>query len=404
MNNHNYLQITDISNHENVDIIEYPLELLPIEFEPVSMSMQSKKKSSSSRNRNNKSLLLNSHHLSPIINRKWKEVLSWATFHPDEVSNLRDNHNQTILHHACLFKAPYDIIEALLFAESTSGLLSSVANNDGEFAIHWAVRVSASAHVLKTLVNSNPKSGFMIDKHGDSAFSLIWERNTTAINSYVFDGLFTTCPYRTHVLHDTLLIRSRFEVLWNKNQFAVGTMMMLLYSYCFGNTGEACNKKLFLPLHAVAVAGPHVPFSFFTFIAKIYHDDIRKRDDMGRDPLALACSSADANIDIINFLLLLDPDSPSVQDYQGRYPLSIAVEAGLPWDMCIQSVFNAAPHVVSVRDVNTGLYPFMLASIEKNNFFNCDTTCTEYELNRLNTTFFLLLKDPECVRPLTYFR
>jgi len=328
--------------------------------------------------------ILNSDHITPIINRKWKEVLSWAAFHPDEVSNLRDNHNQTILHHACLFKAPYDIIEALLFADS-SGLLSSVINDDGEFAIHWAVRVSSSAHVLKTLITSNPRSGFMIDKHGDSAFSLLWDRNRKAIRSFVFDGL------RSDVLiDDTLLLRSRFEFLWNKNQFSVGTMMMLLRSYCCGNTDD----KPFLPLHAVA-GNPQMPFSFFTFIAKVYHDDIRKRDDRGRYPLAVACSCIDANVDVINFLLSLDPDSPTMSDYQDRYPLFLAVEAGLPWDMCVQSIFNAAPHILSMRDTSTGLYPFMLAAVAKSNSIY-DTE--QSELNCLNAAFFLLLKDPECVR------
>ena len=168
--------------------------------------------------------------------------------------------------------------------------------------------------------------------------------------------------------------------------------MMLLRSYCYGNTDD----EQFLPLHAVA-GNSQIPFSFFTFIAKVYYDDIRKRDDMGRHPLAVACSSIDTNVDIINFLLSLDPDSPSVSDYQDRYPLFLAVEAGLPWNMCIQSIFNAAPHIVSIRDVNTGLYPFMLASIAKPNSICNVEQC---ELNRLNTTYFLLLKDPECVRPL----
>ena len=375
--------LTNFAYKDDKSMIQFPpdmLESLETSFTVIE-SLHAKNRSSIK-----KPYHLNSNHISPIINRKWKEVLSWATFHPDEVSNLRDNHNQTILHHACLFKAPYDIIESLLFADS-SGLLSSVINDDGEFAIHWAVRVSSSAHVLKTLVASNPRSGFMIDKHGDSAFSLLWDRNRNAIHSFVFDDL------RSDVLaNDTLLVRSRFEVLLNKNQFSVGTMTMLLRSYCYGNT----DNEHFLPLHAVA-GNSQIPFSFFPFIAKVYHDNIRKRDDMGRHPLAVACSSIDTNVDIINFLLGLDPDSPSISDYQERYPLFLAAEAGLPWDMCIQSIFNAAPHIISIRDVNTRLYPFMLASIAKSSSICNVEPC---ELNRLNTTYILLLKDPECVRPL----
>ena len=59
---------------------------------------------------------LTSEHLDLIASRNWKAVLSWIAFHADEVSTLVDHEGQTALHHACLFRAPLDVIEAMIFA------------------------------------------------------------------------------------------------------------------------------------------------------------------------------------------------------------------------------------------------------------------------------------------------
>ena len=70
-------------------------------------------------------------------------------------------------------------------------------------------------------------------------------------------------------------------------------------------------------------------------------------------------------------LLSLDLDSPSISEYDHRYLLLLAGEAGLPWNICIQSIFYAAPHIISIRGMKTGLYPFMLASILNNLYLRC---------------------------------
>ena len=117
-------------------------------------------------------------HIEPIALRQWKKVLSWIAFHPDEVASFADHRRQTVLHHACLFRAPSHVIESILLAAPE---LASVTNTDGEPAIQWAVRLGLPNEVMKLLLKADPVAGFIRDKDGNTALSLIWERHQETI-------------------------------------------------------------------------------------------------------------------------------------------------------------------------------------------------------------------------------
>lgn len=124
-------------------------------------------------------------HVEPIALRQWKKVLSWIAFHPDEVSSFADHRRQTVLHHACLFRAPSHVIESILLAAPE---LASVTNIDGEPAIQWAVRLSLPNEVMKLLLKADPVAGFIRDKDGNTALSLIWERHQETILDTLREG------------------------------------------------------------------------------------------------------------------------------------------------------------------------------------------------------------------------
>jgi len=109
-----------------------------------------------------------------IASRNWSSFLVWITFHPDELKWV-DKKSQTVLHYACLFRTPVQIMGMLLFQAPE---LTSTPNRDGELALHWAVRLSAPNEVLKLLLTANPSSGVLAnDKDRQTPLSILWDRH-----------------------------------------------------------------------------------------------------------------------------------------------------------------------------------------------------------------------------------
>lgn len=123
-------------------------------------------------------MLLSKDRIDMIVNRKWKMVLEWVVFSPHEVS-LSDKNGHTILHHLCLFRAPVEIIQTVLWQEPS---LAAQPNKDGEVPLHWAVRLSASQECMRSLLKASRVSGSAFrDSEGYTPLSLLWDRCNSKI-------------------------------------------------------------------------------------------------------------------------------------------------------------------------------------------------------------------------------
>lgn len=117
---------------------------------------------------------LNKIHLDMISSRKWKELLAWIVFYPNELLYV-DKRNQTVLHYACLFRAPAQIVQMLLYSQPE---LACIRNVDNEIPLHWAIRLSAPNEIIKLLLSAHPSSACcMKDIDGNTGLSMVWERN-----------------------------------------------------------------------------------------------------------------------------------------------------------------------------------------------------------------------------------
>ena len=290
--------------------------------------------------------------LDPIATRRWTRVLSWITFKPDQVAELVDREGQTALHHACLFRAPLEILEAMVCASHD---LASVRNDAGELALHWAVRLALSMETLKTLVEAYPSGAFLADNSNHSPLSLLWDRHDHSLMQI----------YRTMgqegVLNSTQWKRIMLFVKGNSDQ-----------------------KR---DLHAIA--STHCPSSFLRFATLIFKGDISVKDRKGRTPLALCASSTRMDEDIdwtyLTILLHTFPAAAGIPDACGRLPLHLALESNRTWEGGIKALLKAEPRSLTMRDPISRLYPFMFAA----------STNSE-----IDTIYNLLLKDPEYVRPM----
>lgn len=329
-------------------------------------------------------------HIDPISSRKWKEVLAWIAFKPEELL-LVDKKKQTILHHCCLFRAPAIVIEMILFQAPE---LVAKKNVDGEIPLHWAVRLSAPIEVLQLLLSVNPALGCTSkDKDGNTALSLIWER------------------------HSDILLRMWWEEgkdkivnfhWWKRIMFLLELYMrensLAKFEYDFTENGSST----FLALHAATLC-PNCPISLYPLIIKVYWHQVMQKDSDGRLPLGVACLNSLSNrssgvLTKIQLLLLESPEAASVPDRQQRLPLSIALESGIIVDEGISELISAFPRSRQIFDPVTKFAPFLLAAVgvqkrawNYSDRIVCESPIRENqpdEVRMLSTIYTILREEP----------
>jgi hypothetical protein len=342
------------------------------------------------------SKLLTRKHLDPISSRKWKTVLAWIAFCPDELQ-LLDKKKQTILHHACLFRAPADVIEMILYAAPE---LASMRNEDGEIALHWAIRLSAPNEIFKMLLAANPTSGTHArDKDGNTPLSLMWDRHREEFMEARW------VAGRKGVLSLNSWKRVLLLLQYDNNQVFRDT------STCEDTDAEAAAETplLFRPLH-VAAQSPCPP-GVVPLLISVYRNELMVKDEDGRLPLHIAATNATTNrsYDVqskISMLLAEYPEAASMADASGRLPIYIALESGIAWEEGIQDLFALEPEVIGNCDCVTSLYPFLLGAVGagRRRPVTADTAetheCHQFD-HSLSTVYTLLRADPAIVQSYT---
>lgn len=342
--------------------------------------------------------LLTQERIDPIASRRWKEVLAWIVFHPDELFWM-DKSNQTALHHACLFRAPAQVIEMMLYQLPD---LATIANVDGEIPLHWAVRLSAPNEVIKWLLVVHPASGCdVIDKNGNTALSLVWERHESTLIRLWWDAgrdAFVAHPGWRSILGFLLCY-----------SFYLAKLHALPAAADGGDEGEALEAHVssFLPLHT-ATQCPSCPPSLFPHLLQVYKEQVLVQDEDGRLPLAVACLDPISNRSVggltkVNLLLAEHPAAAEVPDYSGRLPVFIALESGLVWEEGIDRLIALAPKSLVLRDPVTRLPAFLLAATGSERrvrrFVEDKSSSADHEsyagdARSLSTIFSLLRADP----------
>jgi hypothetical protein len=109
-------------------------------------------------------------------------------------------------------------------------------------------------------------------------------------------------------------------------------------------------------------------------------------DQQGRSALAIAASRRDMPMDILLFLIRdkVLRKMALVMDHQGRFPLHLAAATGRSVDAGLKELWKAAPVTLTLLDPTTGLYPCLLAAMEREGDEGCS----------LDTIFSLLRETP----------
>ena len=192
------------------------------------------------------------------------------------------------------------------------------------------------------------------------------------------------------------------------------------------NTSDDENDKLSLfALHAGIYCA--APSCVLNLLLRLYPNDLLKRDENGNTPLMLSlicppysqqwqdscldssiCSSnsIDGNgnnsggekASNLKRILQAAPEAAIISNKQGRLPLHIAIEKRINWDEGLDELFKANSGASSMKDPESDLLPFMLASKveESSNTSSCThSPCSS--LDRLRNSYMILRADPSIV-------
>lgn len=338
--------------------------------------------------------LLTQSQIDLIAARRWREVLVWIVFQPHELLFV-DKKQQSALHHACLFRAPAQIIEMLLYQAPE---LARMANSDQELPLHWAVRLSMPKEVLKWLLAVHPESGCVAkDREGNTALSLVWKnQEADLLNLWWASGrqAVLESPRWQSIL---FFLNCYSSFLQQKQDSFSPTTIELEGAY----ETLVQHKKTFQPLHT-ATHCCNVPSPLFALILQVYQDDLQRPDPMGRLPLAIACLDPVSNRSVgaftkIHLMVAGSPEAVAHRDHCGRLPLHLALENGFIWEEGIDRLIQVAPKSVLVNDPISGLPCFLLAATGSQRREGCLDGARGDPMGEslsLSTIFRLLRSDP----------
>ena len=321
-----------------------------------------------------------------------------------------DRNGHSILHHACLFRAPADIIQMILWQAPE---LAGISNPDGEVPLHWAVRLAAPNEQIESLVAACPEAAtWAKDKNGKLMCTKILSFAVSIRNPQRV----VIVSYRIGLTPLSLLwdrFRDHILDLWWRDSRKVQSLhswkrLMLLFPHrSHGpNQDEKEEEGFFETLLHVACESP-CPVGLFPLLVQIFRQDVLIKDTDGRLPLHRACSNAISNrsSDVsskVQLLLQVSKESASSRDVEGRTPFHVALEAGISWDEGLCELVQSNPSLLNGRDPRTNLDPVLLAATAENGVTTDKPlyVSTEGIKNPLDTVYKLLRMDPSRIASL----
>merc|ERR1719203_1233375 len=93
---------------------------------------------------------------------------------------------------------------------------------------------------------------------------------------------------------------------------------------------------------------------------------------------------------LLNDLLLINPDMAAIPNRSGLYPLNISISNQQNF-ISTKIIFDAAPGIGRKADTIDGLLPFMSAAVSD----------WDDNTDQINTIFYLLQEDPVLVKSFT---
>ena len=311
---------------------------------------------------------------------------------------IQDEQGWTPLHIAILYGVEDDalllIIQACVQLENDVLLMK---NHMGWTPLLLALRYGSSTCIIRALLEADTNSISISNMCGTSPLFMRWYAWEKLQKDTGNTG--TSISFHVDDLTKSSTLNGALRRCWED-------MMYLLKAASFHqdiNTKkrEVANKvskeqinrpfedmnlwQLFM-LHSSIKNG--APIDFIKLVMKMHPEQVERPDWGGNTPLHIAAGTepftrCEEYAKLINELVEAFPQAAAKLNTLNRFPLNILLENGATWDNGVESVFRAAPDVVSTRDSSSRMFPFMVSASSKS---NCDTV---YTLLRSNPSTIL---------------
>jgi hypothetical protein len=367
-------------------------------------------------------------------------------------SDMNPLHITCSSQHACL-----EVVRVLLDGSDDTLTLTAMKDVDGDRALHAACRCGAPIQVLEVLLRANPAVVHDRDYEGLTPLLRLWVRYFVTLGDDVINGVGVRDDVNGELAEawskTELLLRAAYygsidgipytgTKAWSQQE-SLPRNSNALRENGHGTKEEANGQKEtprevtpFRALHAASAVD--CPRAVVKIATVLYPQQLEEHDSTLRTPLMAAAMAPvfkehdlsdegysleemihgdDVNDDentlekvtedcteqkqptVLQILLEAGADAkkghPDLK--RGRLPLNSAIVSGKRWHEGVKVLRNFYPDSVMNLDLETGVYPFMLAAAAGIGDLTEEVT-TKGRTADLNTIYEILRSRPECAR------
>ncbi|KAL3804388.1 hypothetical protein HJC23_011316 [Cyclotella cryptica] len=324
------------------------------------------------------------------------------------------------LHITCSSQhASNEIVNLLLSGCCDPLRITGAKDVDGDTPLHAACRCAAPIDVLATLLQTNPDIVMWHDYEGLNPLLRLWVRYYVILGEPAISSITTASDLTAELVE-----------AWQKSLLLL-RVMNEVHKKTVSGRGASRHPEGPVPFRAVhAASAVECPRCVLRIATILYPDQLMIPDEDGCLPLHIAAKAPvyrvhdlggegfsidDAVFDdyevnrrhsaiqlgeviyshkkdddvcenplnepsVIDILLGVARSAARVPDPNGRLPLHAAIGSGKAFDQGVRGLVNAHPEALFIPDVETKLYPFMLAATAGADKKSCSTI---FELMKL---------------------
>lgn len=278
-------------------------------------------------------------------------------------------------------RASVDVVRVLLAGCRDPFKLTGAKDVDGDTSLHAACRCAAPMDVLLLLLQANPITVTWKDYEGLNPLMRLWVRYFVLVGEQIISNIKQPSDLTSDLVE-----------AWEKSLLLLRVMDAMERR----GRGEQVPAGPFRAVHAASSI--NCPRCVVRIAMVLFPDELLRRDEQNRLPIHIAAVSPvypvhdlrgegftleDAFIDddpeaarpkrkksqskykepsVIDILLSGEPKAAGERDPNGQLPLHVAIMRGKTLDEGVQALVEAYPDALTMPDIQTNLFPFMLAA------------------------------------------
>eukprot|EP00588_Corethron_pennatum_P012052 CAMPEP_0194278938 /NCGR_PEP_ID=MMETSP0169-20130528/12758_1 /TAXON_ID=218684 /ORGANISM="Corethron pennatum, Strain L29A3" /LENGTH=766 /DNA_ID=CAMNT_0039023257 /DNA_START=47 /DNA_END=2347 /DNA_ORIENTATION=+ len=247
-----------------------------------------------------------------------------------------------------------------------------VQNRFGCTPLHIAVEANVPLNVLSLMVRVYPQAVMLKDSRGFTPITVAWTMINKMMKISTRSGTIEEREIVKHSLTAMLSGVGMDDDLKKKMNKSWEKMKLLIKAHHYETVNAKIDEVRFRAVHAGSVCCAPPQWIMFVIWMDSENGTDKEIDELGKTPLHYAASAPifvyqkmpPGQMTTIEYLMRQFPESSLKRDNFDRLPLHWALATGKTWNSGIRSLASThGPSLLNMVDPQTGLYPFMMASL-----------------------------------------